>query len=177
MPVELPTSRLAPSSGPEKAPRKITGTHVLVALVAFFAVIFAVNMVMMTLALRTMPGIEVKSAYEASQRFNRELEAAQAQDQLGWQVDVVTARLKSGVLGVELRDKTGAPLGGLEVFARIERPTDAKLDQRIKLFVEGPGRYGAEFPPLATGQWLLTIEARQGGARRFLSQRKVLLRD
>lgn len=178
MPVELPTTTpAAPPRDARKSPRPITGAHVLIGLLLFFGVIFAVNAVMVTVALRTMPGTEVKSAYEASQRFNRELDAAEAQDQLGWQVDVTTARMRAGALAVELRDRSGAPLAGLEVLARIERPTDAKLDQRVKLFAEGAGRYVAEFPALAAGQWLLTIEARESGARRFLSQRKVLLRD
>lgn len=172
MPIELPAS----SRQEPKPPRAVTGGQVLVALIAFFTVIIGVNMVMMTLAIRTMPGIEVRSAYEASQRFNRELEAIVEQDQRGWQVDVATGALRHGKLAVDVRDKAGAALAGLDVQVRLERPTDARMDRRLTLVAIGDGRYEAAVPDLARGQWLVTVEIREAGERRFLSQRRIELR-
>jgi nitrogen fixation protein FixH len=171
MPIDLPaTPRPAP-----RTPRPITGRHVFFALLAFFGVITAINAVMIVLALRTMPGLEVRSAYEASQRFNRELDAIDAQDQRGWQVDIAAAALRDGRIGVEIRDRTGKALANLEVLARFERPTDARMDRAVALVAVAAGRYEAASPGLVPGQWLLTVEIRQEGQRRFLSKRRIHL--
>lgn len=177
MPVDLPTMR-PPAASQPRTPRVVTGRTVLVALLLFFGVIFGVNMVMMTLAIRTMPGVEVKSTYEASQQFNRKLDAIAEQDARGWQVEIASAALtKERMLGITVRDKAGAALTGLEVLARLERPTDDKLDRKVVLVEQGGGRYGVALPDLARGQWQLTIEIRQGGARQFLAQRRIELRE
>lgn len=173
MPVEL---RSATPPRPEK--QGITGRHVLFALIAFFAVIATVNAVMIYLALQTMPGTQVKSAYEASQRFNRGLEAIATQDKLGWQVDVATTGLQSGApLNIHVRDRNGETISGLEVQVRIERPTDARLDRKVRLVDTGGGRYGAALPDLAGGQWTLIVEIYRGESRQFVSERRIVLRD
>ena len=48
------------------APRPLTGRVVLISLVAFFAIVIAVNLVLAKLAIDTLPGTEVESAYGAS---------------------------------------------------------------------------------------------------------------
>lgn len=173
MPVEL---RSVTPPRPEK--QGLTGRHVLFAMIAFFSVIGAVNAVMIYLAIHTMPGTQVKSTYEASQRFNRGLEAIAAQDRLGWQVDVATTGLHSGApLNVHIRDRNGEAISGLEVQVRVERPTDARLDRKLKLIEAGGGRYAAALPELAAGQWSLIVEIFRGENRQFVSERRIVLRD
>lgn len=173
MPVEL-RSDVPPR--PER--QGLTGRHVLFAMIAFFAVIGAVNAVMIYLAVHTMPGTTVKSAYESSQGFNRALDAIAAQDRLGWQVDVATTGLHSGApLNVHIRDRNGEAISGLEVQVRVERPTDARLDRRLKLVEAGGGRYGAALPDLTAGQWTLIIEIYRGENRQFVSERRIVMRD
>lgn len=173
MPVEL---RSANPPQPEK--QGLTGRHVLIGMIAFFAVIGAVNAVMIYLAINTMPGTQVKSAYEASQGFNRGLDAIAAQDKLGWQVDVATTGLHSGApLNVHVRDRNGEAMAGLEVRVRVERPTDARLDRKLTLVETGGGRYSAALPELVAGQWTLIIEIFRGDTRRFVSERRIVLRN
>ena len=69
-----------------RPPRVLTGRAVLIWLVAFFAVVFGVNGLMMTLALKTMPGTEVDSSYQAGNAFNAETAAARLQAERNWQV-------------------------------------------------------------------------------------------
>ena len=53
-------------NNPSRTPRPLTGKMVLFYLVAFFATVIGVNMMMMKLAIDTLPGTEVDSAYRAS---------------------------------------------------------------------------------------------------------------
>lgn len=178
MPVEL-KSPLPNKAGSKAAkPFELTGRHVLISLILFFSVIAAVNFTMMNLAIRTMPGTEVKSSYEASQQFNRRLDAIAEQDRRGWQVDIATGGIQSGSpLNVHVRDRAGEALGGLKISALIERPTTAQADRRIALADLGAGRYAAAMPVLATGQWTITVEILRGEERLFVSQRRVLIKE
>lgn len=174
MPIELPARRDNAEPGPV-IDKPLTGRHVLAILVVFFAVIITVNMVMMTVALRTMPGVEVKSAYEASQRFNGELDAIAAQDKRGWQVDIATAEFRAGQkLGVVVRDKTGEPINGLDGVVRLDRPTDKRLDQALTLRAAGGGRYEVVLPELQAGQWDVTVEFTRDHARQYVSRRRII---
>ncbi len=64
------------SSRSPVSPKPLTGRMVLVMLVAFFVVVFGVNGLMMTLAVQTLPGTEVDSAYSASLAYEKEIGAA-----------------------------------------------------------------------------------------------------
>lgn len=173
MPVDL-TARKPPSA----EPRRLTGWHVLFGMIAFFAVIAAVNATMMVLAIQTMPGAEVKSAYEASQRFNGELAAAEAQAGRGWQVEVLVSGLaRQGALEIHARDRHGVVLDGLEARARIAHPVDSRLDRHLVLESLGQGRYRAVTEPLGAGQWGVSVELSEAGERRFVSRRRLVLKD
>jgi nitrogen fixation protein FixH len=175
MPINLPPASLEPAL---RRTCELTGRQVLLSFIAFFLVVGAVNATMMTLAIRSMPGTRVKSAYEASQRYNHDLEVIAAQDRLGWRIDIAAAGLGAGApLEIEARDKDGAPLAGLDVRIRIERPADARFDQRVQLTPRGGGRYAAPVPALASGQWLLAVEIYRDGARAFVSERRIVIRD
>lgn len=175
MPIDLPPARLEPAL---RRSRELTGRQVLLGFIAFFLVVGAVNATMMTLAIRSMPGTRVKSTYEASQHFNRDLEAIVAQDRLGWRIDIAAAGLGTGVpLTIEARDREGKPLAGLDIRVRIERPADARFDQKLQLAPRGGGRYAAPGPALAAGQWLLAVEIYRDGARAFVSERRIVVRD
>lgn len=173
MPAELPTPVPLPAAKPG-----LTGRHVFLALLAFFGVIFAVNMTMMTLAIRSMPGTEVKSTYEASQRFNRGLDVIAAQDRRGWQVDIAVKGIRNGgMLGIEVRDRAGQPLDDLTLRARFARPIDASQDRQAGFGNLGGGRYSATLPTLAAGQWALTVEIDRGGERQFVSRQRIVIQE
>ena len=101
-----------------RAPRPITGRFVLIAVVSFFTVVIGVNVVMMRLAIATLPGTEVDSAYSASLAYQKEIQAAHQQDKRDWKVDAHVERQADGIvrLNVDARAQNGAPLAGLSVF-------------------------------------------------------------
>jgi nitrogen fixation protein FixH len=157
--------------------RPITGRFVLIAVVAFFAVVISVNIVMMRLAIATLPGTEVDSAYSASLAYQKEIQAAHQQNTRDWKVDAHIERQPDGTARLSLEAKTqdGAPLAGLSVFGRLERPTDRRADQVFEIMEGGGGSYRGAAHGVAAGQWELVIEADRDGQRLFLSRNRVVL--
>lgn len=174
MPIDLP----APTAPRPRQPFALSGRMVLAGMIGFFAVVAGVNAVMMTVAIRTMPGAEVKSAYETSQRFNGEIARMQAQDARGWQVSAEVVRTGAdAALALSLRDRTGAPVTGLDVKAKLEHPATRQQDRDARLGETAPGRYGAIVPELHGGGWTLAIEARRAGEPLYLSRNRIVLKD
>ena len=81
------TARSARVRQRERKPREITGRMVFGMMVAFFAVVIGVNVFMAHEALSTFGGVETESAYQAGQKFERDVAMAKVQDAQHWQVD------------------------------------------------------------------------------------------
>ncbi len=164
-------------SRPPASPKPLTGGKVLAMLVAFFGVVFGVNMTMMQLAIKTMPGTEVDSAYTASLAYEKEIAIAHDQNARNWKVDAHVERGPDGgaTLRVEARDNDGKPMSGLKFQGRFERPTDRRADQPVEMAEMGIGIYRGNAPDIAAGQWDLVIEGVAAGKRMFLSKNRVVL--
>ena len=157
--------------------RPLTGRFVFIAVVSFFAVVIGVNVVMMRLAITTLPGTEVDSAYSAGLAYQREILAAHQQNARDWKVSAHIERKPDGfaALTIDARDRSGAPLAGLAIFARLERPTDRRADRVIEIAEAGGGSYRGGAQSVAAGQWDLVIEADTDGKRMFLSKNRIVL--
>ena len=162
---------------PVQAPRPLTGRKVFFMLVAFFGVVIGVNLVMMRLAIQTLPGTEVDSAYSASLAYQKEIAAAHDQNARNWKVDAHVERSGQGgaTLRIEARDNNGRPMSGLKFQGRFERPTDRRADLPVVLAEVGNGIYRGSAPAIAPGQWDLVLEGIGAGQRLFLSKNRVLL--
>ncbi|MEZ5822609.1 MAG: FixH family protein [Bradyrhizobium sp.] len=160
-----------------KTPRPLTGRTVLFYLLAFFGIVMGVNVVMIKLAIDTLPGTEVDSAYRASLAYKGEISAAHEQDQRNWRVDAHVERRADGAALVRLdaRDAKGVPLSGLKFSGRLERPTDKRDDRVVELAESGIGVYRGSAADVRPGQWDLVIEGEARGARLFLSRNRVIL--
>lgn len=162
---------------PASCGRPITGRFVLIVLLSFFTVVISVNLVMMRLAIATLPGTEVDSAYSAGLAYQREIQAAHEQEARRWKVDAHIERLADGAahLALHVRDANGTPLTGLSVSSLLERPTDRRVDQAVEIAENGGGNYRGIARGVAAGQWDLVIEANRAGTRMFLSRNRVVL--
>ncbi|NEV00387.1 FixH family protein [Bradyrhizobium uaiense] len=160
-----------------QAARPITGRFVLITTVAFFAIVISVNMVMMRLAITTLPGTEVDSAYSASLAYQREIVAARQQNERDWQVQAHIDRRPDGTaaIALEARDRAGTPLTGMNFLARLERPIDRRADRAIEVSEAGLGSYRGHADGVAAGQWDLVIEGDADGRRMFLSKNRIVL--
>ena len=102
-----------------------------------------VNLIMMRLAIQTLPGTEVDSAYSASLAYEKEIATARDQSARNWKVDAHVERSGQGgaTLRVEARDNDGRPMSGLTFQGRFERPTDRRADLPVALAEVGIGIY------------------------------------
>ena len=135
-----------------------TGRHMLTVMVGFFGVVIGVNFTMATLAARTFGGTVVDNSYVASQRFNRWLAEARAQERLGW-----TTRLgldDRRHVRAKLTDRAG-PLTGAQVTAIGRHPLGRESDVPLRFRAEGNGAYVSE-RPLPAGRWQVHLEVRRG---------------
>lgn len=159
------------------ATRPITGRFVLIAMLAFFTVVIGVNVVMINLAVSTLPGTEVDSAYSASLAYEGEIKAARQQNARGWKIDAHIDRGADGnvVLNMHASDAQGTALAGLTVSGRLERPTDRRADEAFEIAEGSNGEYRGTAQGVLPGQWELVIEAAADGKRMFLSRNRIVL--
>jgi len=159
------------------SPKPLTGRLVLIMLLGFFGIVFGVNFTLMELAIATLPGTEVDSAYTASLGYEREIAAAHDQTARKWKVEAHIERDGSGgaTLQVDARDDSGRPVTGLKFQGTLERPTDKRADLAVSLAEVGIGIYRGSAPAVAPGQWDLVLEGDSAGQRMFMSKNRVLL--
>ena len=164
-----------PNKNPLHA-RRWTGRSVLLTLIGFFGVVFAVNGVMIYEALSTMSGLDTDSAYQAGRMYEHEVAMAKAQDERRWQVDAKVTPTPDGArLDIVARDADGRPLGGMDASAVLQRPTDRRLDRDVTLVGDGAGGFhGAA--AVTAGQWDLVIELSRQGEQMFRSRNRIILK-
>ena len=160
-----------------KQPREVTGRIVLILLLSFFGLVFAVNGVMIKVAASTFGGVEVASSYKAGLKFGKDIAESRAQDALHWQVsgNIERDRNANAVLDLVARDQNGLALAGLGARARLIHPADSRRDVTIDLHKAGAGTFrGISQAP--AGQWELEIALERGDERVFMSRSRVILR-
>lgn len=161
----------------DRPARPITGTHVLIALIVFFAVIIAVNTVFIVLATGSFTGEDVPKAYVQGVDYNRTLERRAAQKDLGWTATLTSERSDDGTVAVTLvmTAAQDEPLTGLVMEGRLRRPTQLKLDRPLDFRAVGPGLYRAEADDVEPGAWDVVIKAGESEPGQFEARRRIWL--
>lgn len=142
------------SPTPEKG--RITGWHVLVAMVLFFGVVIGVDALFIAQAYRTFSGEVASNPYEAGLAFNRTLEQRRREASLGWSATVEAAGGEA--VTVRILNRDGAPLDGLSVTGVLERPATETGRQILNFKPVGEGLYRA--PARLDGAWDLRATVR-----------------
>jgi nitrogen fixation protein FixH len=136
----------------------IKGRHVLWAMIGFFGLIFAVNGVMVYLALSTYSGLVANEPYRKGLDYNERIVADERQAKLGWTADAAIDRRR---IVVTVNGKDGEPLAGLVVSGRAARPASARSDRSLEFKEISAGRYAASLGDATAGTWQIDIELRQ----------------
>ena len=153
----MPATTTTPSSG-KRGERNLRGSHVLIAIVAFFCTVIAVNAAMIYSAISTYSGVVSSEPYRKGLHYNDRVQAGERQDRLHWQ-DVLTID-RSGQVALVLTGAQGQAINGLDIQIVIGRPTTNRHDIKVALAAETPGLYTARITPLQPGSWIASVEAR-----------------
>ncbi|HWT52168.1 MAG TPA: FixH family protein [Caulobacter sp.] len=138
---------------------RITGWHVLIAVVLFFGTVIGVDTLFIVKAYGTFSGEVASNPYEAGLAFNRTLAQRRREAALGWSAGVATPDGKSVV--VTIKDRAGQPLDHLSVTGVLERPATETGRQVLNFRPIGQGRYEAS--ARLEGAWDLRGTARNSG--------------
>ncbi len=144
--------------------------------VAGFLVVLAVNGTMIYVAFATWTGVTTTDAYQRGLAHNARLAEAEAQRQLGWDVEYEFVQTGPGRGRVELvlTDRHGTLLDRAAVSARFVRPVAAGHDIEVTLDHLGLGRYAAEVELPLRGQWEIRFLAEDEHGRYRRSERVML---
>ncbi len=137
---------------------ELKGWHVLVAVIGFFGLVFAVNGAFLFAALSTYSGVVSKQPYVKGLHYNNRIALDDRQARLGWSVTVAPL-MADRPLQVEFRNRAGHGIERLEIAAVIGRPSTAEHDRTLTFKASTPGVYLADVHPLAPGSWLLSLKA------------------
>jgi nitrogen fixation protein FixH len=137
----------------------LTGRKVFLFTAAAFGLIIGVNVVMAVMAVRTFPGLEVKSSYVASQSFDRD---RKAQEALGW---TLSHDYTGSELILTIRDRQGYPADVRVLSALVGRATEAG-DDVTPVFAYESGSYRAPLS-LGQGKWIVVLDASAADGTRY----------
>lgn len=137
--------------------------------------VIAVNMVLLFFALRTFPGLVVANAYERGRGYGAEIERTEAQDALGWTLEV-HHEAGGDRMVVQLSDARSRPIDGLVITAIADRPVGRLVSMPVPLAAAGGARYAGTFAPDARGAWDVTVAARDPAGNVFRATRRVIVR-
>jgi len=155
---------------------QLTGSRVLLMLVAFFAVIIAVNVVFIVEAVGTFRGEDQQDPYLQGIDYNRTLAKREAQARVGWQASIDLSRNESGAatLAIAVRRRDGAPVTGLRLAGLLRHPADQHLDRTLVFAEATAGRYVTHVVHVRAGAWDAVIDATNGVP--FETSRRLWLR-
>lgn len=148
---------------------RVKGWHVGAGVVAFFAVVIAVDAAFVMIAYRSHPGQVAARPYEAGLLYNAELKRERAQAALGWQA---AASAEPGQVVVWLNQADGQPLTGVSVEVELTRPATEDGRTTRPMTEAAPGRFVAQAGDLA-GTWDARIVVKGRAGQAFEARRRL----
>jgi nitrogen fixation protein FixH len=146
-------------TAPTQSQRGIHGGHVLAWMLAFFAVIVLADATLIYKAVATFGGVDNANAYRDGLAYNRRIDRAKRQSQLGWR-DSVDVLMNPARIRVSLRDSAASPLSGLDVEVSLGRPATVHSDAVLHPAETSPGIFEAALGDGAEGgNWIATLRA------------------
>ena len=131
-------------------------------IAAGMSVVVAVNIGMVTAALRTFPGkAPGGEGFDLSNRYNTIIERAHDQAALGWTIGAEADRGGRPIL--ILTDSDHAPLARARIVATADRPVGTARETTIEFHETTPGHYNGDISLPAPGQWELQLTIAAAG--------------
>lgn len=149
----------------EASGKQLKGWHVLLIMLGFFGVMFAVNGVFLYHAITSFPGEDVKKSYVQGLNYNSTLAERAAFADLGWTAE---AGVRNDTLVFRLSDSDGAPLSNYAVIGELRRKATRDADQAVIFSAGRDGEYVTDTIALDPGQWSLRISVLDSAAETVL---------
>jgi len=144
-------------------------------LIGMMSVIVMVNIIMITVAYKTSPGLVVDDYYEKGKNYNKSLEKMAAQKALGWEA-VLSAPERTEVgqitrYGVTLADSSRSPLSADKVEIYAFRPSDVSADFVAQMELKAEGQYAGDLMFPLPGVWDLVVDIVKGSDQFEITKR------
>ncbi len=147
------------------------GKKAVIALISFFAVIFAVDGYFIYLGFSGKDGLVHEDYYQKGLHYDDVIQVKKRQAELGWKFDVLhPEKTGSGPIELKLTDATGEPLTGKQIAARLRRPAEMGYDQNLTFEEVAPGTYRATVSLPKQGNWDLEARVRDAQGQEKLDQ-------
>lgn len=123
----------------------------------FFAMICVVDGIMVTIAIKTNPGIITDYPYEKGLAYNSVVEAEKAQQALGWKS---TLLYNNKIVIFSIADASGKTIIPDSVNATFTRPMQAGMDFTVVMAPSKDGEFTANVTFPSKGLWEMRAYAR-----------------
>ena len=144
--------------------------------VAFFAVVFLANGVMIAVAFQSWTGLETDNAYLKGLAYNQALDARAQESNLAWRVAASLDRTgpEEAELRVRIRGRRGEAIYPDNVEAEFVRPTLVGHDFTVSLEKDDRGHYAQTLSLPLSGLWDVRISVTKGSDVHHSSRRFVV---
>ncbi|MBL8638855.1 MAG: FixH family protein [Alphaproteobacteria bacterium] len=139
-----------PMENYNKVVKPFTGGKFFLWMLGFFGVIFAVNIVFVSVAIKSNPGVVDEHYYERGVNYNETLAQSDYQKSLGWSG---VLNRTGDVIQFKLVDRHGSPVTGKELSLNMRRPAQAGQDFDVKMVEQSPGVYVGKLGDRPLGIW------------------------
>ena len=129
-------------------------------IAAFYVAFVSAFIGFVVIAFNNPPNEVTAEAYQKGLAYNRTLDKAAVQDQLGWTSDTA---YENGRVVFSLRDADGQPLPGAVARAWFVHPNLKANDRSVDLKDNGHGIYAATIALPAEGLWKVHVTAEHDG--------------
>jgi nitrogen fixation protein FixH len=121
-------------------------------------------------AYHTFSGEVASSPYEEGLAYDSQLDQQREQAALGWRMSVA---LDGQIIRLSAFDRAGAPVAGLRIVAKLERPATEEGRRDVKFHEISAGVYLSDAQSLA-GAWDLRLSAYDANGHRFDAERRLI---
>lgn len=135
--------------------------------VTLVAIVLLVNIVMISLAVLTNPGLVSEDYYERGRNYEKTVTTKIAARQaLAWTIStdfpVNPVMHNSEKYRFTVVDKNGVPVSQAQATASIYRPSDVNADFQVEMNELVPGVYTGDFNFPLKGRWEVTVSLKHG---------------
>lgn len=118
--------------------------------VLFFIVLAIVNVIFVSLATQSHPGVVIDNAYENGLNYNEIIKKTEAQSALGWQASL---DIKDNKITLMVTDKFNNPLSNAKIKGMASSVLNKQQEIPISLSEIGKGHYTTRLNLPHKGQW------------------------